>query len=35
MYVINDVCYTGKLVSGIKVTEVEPLQGRMLLGRVE
>lgn len=31
MYVIDDVCYAGKLVSGIKVISVEPLQGRILL----
>ena len=31
MYIIDDVCYAGKLVSGIKVTEVKPLQGRIML----
>ncbi len=31
MYIIDDVCYSGKLVSGIKVMSVKPLQGRMML----
>lgn len=31
MYVIDDVCYAGKLVSGIKVEKVKSLQGRIML----
>lgn len=31
MYTIGDICYAGKLVDGIKVTEVQPLRGRVLL----
>ena len=31
MYVIDDVCYAGKMVTGIKVIRVEPLQGRIML----
>ena len=31
MYILNDVCYAGEMRDGIKVTEVRPLRGRMLL----
>ena len=31
MYVIDDVCYAGKLIEGIKVVKAEPLQGRIML----
>jgi hypothetical protein len=31
MYTIDDVCYAGELVNGIKVIEVRPLRGRILL----
>ena len=31
MYIIDDVCYAGELVEGIKVTKVEPLRGRVML----
>ena len=31
MYIIDDVCYSGELVEGIKVTKVEPLRGRVML----
>ncbi|MBQ9812372.1 MAG: DUF2442 domain-containing protein [Thermoguttaceae bacterium] len=31
MYVLNDICYAGELQVGIKVTEVEPLRGGMMI----
>ncbi|MBQ9492099.1 MAG: DUF2442 domain-containing protein [Firmicutes bacterium] len=31
MYVVNDVCYAGKLVDCIKVTDVKPLRGCMMI----
>ena len=31
MYILDDICYAGELREGIKVTEVEPLRGGMLL----
>ena len=31
VYIVDDVCYAGELVEGIKVTKVELLRGRMML----
>lgn len=31
MYIVDDICYAGELREGIRVTEVEPLRGGMLL----
>ncbi|MBE6724952.1 MAG: DUF2442 domain-containing protein [Ruminococcaceae bacterium] len=31
MYIVNDICYAGELVEDIRVTEVKPLRGRMML----
>ena len=31
MYIKNGICYAGELVENIKVIEVKPLRGRMLL----
>ena len=31
MYVLNDICYAGEMQEGIKVTEVKPLRGGMML----
>ena len=31
MYVKDNICYAGELQNGIKVTEVQPLHGRMML----
>ena len=31
MFIVNDICYAGELESGIKVTEVKPLRGGILL----
>ena len=31
MYIVNNVCYTGKLVDSIKVTDVKPLRGGMMI----
>lgn len=31
MYIIDDVCYAGSLVDGIKVTKAEPMRGRIML----
>ena len=31
MYIIEDVCYAGALVQGIKILKVQPLLGRMML----
>lgn len=31
MYILNDICYAGEMQGGIKVTEVKPLRGGMLL----
>ena len=31
MYIVNDICYAGELQQGIKITEVKPLRGGMLL----
>ena len=31
MYIVDDICYAGKIEDGIKVIEVKPLRGRMML----
>ena len=31
MYILNDICYAGEMQDGIRVTEVKPLRGGMLL----
>lgn len=31
MYIVNDICYAGEMVEGIKVTEVKPLRGGIML----
>ena len=31
MYILNDICYSGEMQDGIRVTEVKPLRGGMLL----
>lgn len=31
MYIVDDICYAGELKEGIKVTEVKPLRGGILL----
>jgi hypothetical protein len=31
MYIINDICYAGEMQEGIKVTDVKPLRGGMML----
>ena len=31
MYIVNDICYAGELTSDIKVSEVKPLRGGMML----
>lgn len=31
MYILNDICYAGKIQDGIGVTEAKPLRGGMLL----
>ena len=31
MYIQNDICYAGEMKDGIKVTEVKPLRGGMML----
>ena len=31
MYIKNGICYAGKLEEGIKVSEVKPLRGMMML----
>ena len=31
MYIVNGICYAGKLEEGIKVTEAKPLRGGMML----
>ncbi len=31
MYIVNGICYAGKLEEGIKVTAARPLRGGMLL----
>ena len=31
MYIQNGICYAGELQEGIKVTEVQPLRGGMML----
>ena len=31
MYIVDDICYAGKLVEGIKVVGAEVLRGRMML----
>ena len=31
MFVLNDICYAGEMQDGIKVTEVKPLRGGMML----
>lgn len=31
MFIVNEICYAGELENGIKVTEVKPLRGGILL----
>ena len=31
MYIINDICYAGEMTEDIRVTEVKPLRGGMML----
>ena len=31
MYMINDICYAGELSEGIKITDVKPLRGGIML----
>ena len=31
MYILNDICYAGEMQEGIKVTEVKPLRGGIML----
>ncbi|MBQ9195710.1 MAG: DUF2442 domain-containing protein [Clostridia bacterium] len=31
MYIVNDICYAGKMQEGIKVADVKPLRGGMML----
>ena len=31
MYIINNICYAGKLEDGIKITNAKPLRGGMML----
>ncbi|MBR2215837.1 MAG: DUF2442 domain-containing protein [Selenomonadaceae bacterium] len=31
MYVLNDICYAGEMLDGIKVTAVKPLRGGIML----
>ena len=31
MYIIDDICYAGKIEEGIKVIDVKPLRGGMML----
>ena len=31
MYVIDDVCYAGEPVKGMRVSKVKPMKGRMML----
>ena len=31
MFIVNDICYAGELEKGIKVTDVKPLRGGILL----
>ena len=31
MYIMNDICYAGEMQDGIKVTDVKPLCGGMML----
>ena len=31
MYILNDICYAGEMRDSIKVTEVTPLRGGMML----
>ena len=31
MYILDDICYAGEKKEGIKVSEVKPLQGGMML----
>ena len=31
MYIINDICYAGELTDDIKITEVKPLRGGIML----
>ena len=31
MFIMNDICYAGEMQEGIKVTEVTPLRGGMML----
>ena len=31
MYIVNDICYAGEMPAEIKVTDVKPLRGGMIL----
>ena len=31
MYIKNGICYAGKMEDGIKVTDLKPLRGMMML----
>ena len=31
MYIVDNICYAGKLEDGIKIVEAKPLRGRMML----
>jgi len=31
MYIMNDICYAGEMQEGIKIAEVKPLRGGMML----
>ena len=31
MYIVNDICYAGEMQEGIKITDVKPLRGGMML----
>lgn len=31
MYIVNDICYAGEMQDGIRITEVIPLRGGMML----
>lgn len=31
MYIVNDICYAGKMEHGIKINTVKPLRGRMMI----
>ena len=31
MFIVNDICYAGKMENGIRITEVKPVRGGILL----